>query len=117
HIADTVMVMYLGKSVEYGPKDAVFNRPAHPYTRALLASTPRLDPKARRERSVLKGELPSPLAPPPGCVFNTRCAHATERCLGERPLPRLLDERMVACHHAEQFLTDSKPSAIARPLT
>src|ERR1700687_1626277 len=64
HIADAVMVMYLGKSVEYGPKRAIFDRPAHPYTRALLRSTPVLDPKARRERVALSGELPSPLNPP-----------------------------------------------------
>jgi len=100
HIAHDVLVMYLGHAVEQGPKARIFARPLHPYTQALLASTPGL----AAERIVLKGELPSPLAPPPGCVFNTRCAHATERCRTERPLPRLLDERMVACHHAEKFL-------------
>jgi dipeptide transport system ATP-binding protein len=100
HIAHDVLVMYLGHAVEQGPKARIFARPLHPYTQALLASTPGL----ASERIVLKGELPSPLAPPPGCVFNTRCVHATERCRTERPLPRLLDERMVACHHAEKFL-------------
>jgi dipeptide transport system ATP-binding protein len=100
HIAHDVLVMYLGHAVEQGPKARIFARPLHPYTQALLASTPGL----ASERIVLKGELPSPLAPPPGCVFNTRCGHATERCRAERPLPRLLDERMVACHYAEKFL-------------
>jgi dipeptide transport system ATP-binding protein len=111
HIAPEVLVMYLGHAVEQGPKARIFARPLHPYTQALLASTPGL----AAERIVLKGELPSPLAPPPGCVFNTRCAHATERCRSERPLPRLLDERRVACHHAEKFLpADVSPSASAR---
>jgi dipeptide transport system ATP-binding protein len=112
HIAHEVLVMYLGHAVEQGPKARIFARPLHPYTQALLASTPGL----AAERIVLKGELPSPLAPPSGCVFNTRCAHATERCRSERPFPRLLDERRVACHHAEKFLpADVSPSASARP--
>jgi dipeptide transport system ATP-binding protein len=118
HIAHDVLVMYLGHAVEQGPKARIFARPLHPYTQALLASTPGL----AAERIVLKGELPSPLAPPPGCVFNTRCAHATDRCRTERPLPRLLDERMVACHHAEKFLegaaevrADHSLSAPSRP--
>jgi dipeptide transport system ATP-binding protein len=120
HIAHDVLVMYLGHAVEQGPKARIFARPLHPYTQALLASTPGL----AAQRIVLKGELPSPLAPPPGCVFNTRCAHATERCRSERPLPRLLDERTVACHHAEKFLdgaaegrVDHSPPASARPQT
>jgi len=101
HIAHDLLVMYLGHAVEQGTKARIFARPLHPYTQALLASTPGLQ---GGERIVLRGELPSPLAPPPGCVFNTRCAHATERCRIERPLPRPLDGRQVACHHAEQFL-------------
>ena len=103
HIADTVMVMYLGKSVEYGPKQAVFGRPAHPYTRALLASTPTLDPKARRERSVLQGELPSPLNPPAGCAFHTRCPHAIERCRSETPVLEPLGTVQVACLRATEL--------------
>ncbi|MES2533967.1 MAG: peptide ABC transporter ATP-binding protein [Pseudomonadota bacterium] len=108
HIAHDVLVMYLGHAVEQGPKARLFERPLHPYTQALLASTPGLG----RPRIVLQGELPSPLNPPPGCVFNTRCAHATERCRSERPLLRALDERLVACHHAERFL-DGAASAVA----
>jgi len=103
HIGDTVMVMYLGKAVEYGPKAAIFERPAHPYTRALLASTPTLDARARRERIALKGELPSPLAPPSGCAFHTRCPHAIDRCRAEVPALLPLGEVRVACHRAAEL--------------
>ncbi len=101
HIADEVMVMYLGRVAEHGPKEEVFARPRHPYTRALLASTPFVDPERRRRREIVKGEPPSPLNPPLGCAFHTRCPHATERCAIERPEPRPLGETLVACHHAE----------------
>ena len=73
HVADEVMVMYLGRCVEQGSRDAVFNTPLHPYTQALLSATPTVDPALRRERVILKGELPSPLARPSGCAFRTRC--------------------------------------------
>jgi dipeptide transport system ATP-binding protein len=102
HIAEEVMVMYLGRPVEQGPADAIFSRPAHPYTQALLASTPAVDPANRRARIALSGELPSPLDPPPGCAFNKRCRHAKERCPGERPELRALAGRDVACHFAEE---------------
>ena len=101
HIADQVMVMYLGRPVEQGPAKAILAAARHPYTRALLASTPQVDPGKRTRRVPLTGELPSPLDPPPGCAFNTRCPHATERCTAERPEMRRIDDRMVACHHAE----------------
>jgi dipeptide transport system ATP-binding protein len=104
HIAHDVMVMYLGLVMEQGPKAGLFARPLHPYTRALLAATPLIDAGARMERIVLKGELPSPLNPPTGCVFSTRCPHAVARCSAERPALRTLDERQVSCHLAEQFL-------------
>ncbi len=104
HIAGTVMVMYLGKSVEYGPKAAVFERPAHPYTKALLASTPTLDARARRERITLRGELPSPLNPPSGCAFHTRCPYAIERCRTEVPALLPLGDVRVACHRAAELL-------------
>ncbi len=100
HIAHDVLVMYLGHAVEQGPKARIFERPLHPYTQALLASTPGLS----SQRIVLKGELPSPLSPPPGCVFSTRCPHVTQRCRDERPVLRELDQRRVACHYAERFL-------------
>ncbi len=101
HIADGVMVMYLGRVVEEGPAAALFARPRHPYTMALLASTPAVDPALRRAHIPLPGEPPSPLDPPPGCAFHTRCPHATDLCRRERPALRALGEGRVACHHAE----------------
>ena len=101
HIADEVLVMYLGKAVEHGPRDAIFSAPQHPYTRALLSATPVADPGARRERIVLKGEPPSPFDPPPGCPFAPRCARAMARCASEPPplLPK--HGRDVACWAVE----------------
>jgi dipeptide transport system ATP-binding protein len=113
HIAHDVLVMYLGHAVEQGPKARIFARPLHPYTQALLASTPGLS----SQRIVLKGELPSPLNPPTGCVFSTRCPHVTQRCRDERPLLRALDERLVACHYAEKFLDGSPPVRADAPLS
>jgi dipeptide transport system ATP-binding protein len=105
HIAHDVLVMYLGHAVEQGEKTAIFANPLHPYTQALLASTPGLAGSGVvRQRIVLKGELPSPLNPPAGCVFSTRCPHVTDRCKQERPLLREVGSRQVACHYAEQFL-------------
>jgi dipeptide transport system ATP-binding protein len=106
HIAHDVLVMYLGHAVEQGPKERIYARPLHPYTQALLSSTPGIT-GVRRKRIVLKGELPSPLNPPQGCVFSTRCPYVTERCKVERPQPRLLDGRYVACHYAENFLKET----------
>jgi dipeptide transport system ATP-binding protein len=103
HIAHEVMVMYLGHALEQGPKEPIFARPLHPYTQALLASTPGLAAE-RPRRIILKGELPSPLNPPKGCVFSTRCPYVTDRCRAERPRLRHLAGRNVACHYAERFL-------------
>ena len=103
HIAHDVLVMYLGLAMEQGPKESIFSRPLHPYTRALLGSTPGIVPVAGQKRIVLQGELPSPLNPPVGCVFSTRCPHATERCRAERPVLRPLDDRLVACHLVEEL--------------
>lgn len=102
HIADEVMVMYLGRPVEHGPNQVIFQRPRHPYTKVLLASTPAVDPRHRSQRASVKGELPSPLDPPPGCAFHRRCAYATAICSVDRPELRPVDGRMVACHHAEK---------------
>jgi dipeptide transport system ATP-binding protein len=99
HIAHEVLVMYLGHVMEQGPKEAIFSRPSHPYTQALLASTPGVGAR-NVQRIVLKGELPSPLNPPSGCVFSSRCPYAVERCRAERPLPRMVDGRIAACHFA-----------------
>ncbi|MEI6896797.1 MAG: peptide ABC transporter ATP-binding protein [Psychromonas sp.] len=85
HIADDVMVMYLGKTVEYASCDELFKNPKHPYTQALLSSTPRLDPAQRREKIKLDGELPSPLNPPTGCAFHTRCRYVKEKCVNQQP--------------------------------
>jgi dipeptide transport system ATP-binding protein len=104
HIAHDVLVMYLGHTVEQGEKNAIFSRPLHPYTQALLASTPGLAGSGpAQHRTVLKGELPSPLNPPPGCVFSTRCPHAVEHCRIERPVLRELRGRQVACFEAERL--------------
>jgi dipeptide transport system ATP-binding protein len=106
HIAHDVLVMYLGHAVEHGPKGKIYARPLHPYTQALLSSTPGIT-GVKRKRIVLKGELPSPLNPPKGCVFSTRCPYVTERCKVERPQLRELDGRQVACHYAENFLKEA----------
>ena len=102
HIADDVMIMYLGLAVEHGPKERTFARPLHPYAQALLDVTPGLGRK--RQGIVPKGEVPSPLDPPKGCVFSTRCPHVTDLCRSQRPPLRPLDGRLVACHYAERFL-------------
>ncbi len=103
HIADELMVMYLGRPAEQGDKTVIFERPRHPYTRALLASTPSVDPKARSRRMVVRGELPSPINPPGGCAFHRRCPHATPDCASKRPELRWVDGRWVACHYAESI--------------
>jgi dipeptide transport system ATP-binding protein len=105
HIAHDVMVMYLGHAVEQGDKKTLFAQPLHPYTQALLASTPGIMGHGpARKRIVLKGDLPSPLNPPSGCVFSTRCASVTPRCQAERPVLREIAGRQIACHEAEQFI-------------
>ncbi|MDE9551620.1 dipeptide ABC transporter ATP-binding subunit DppF [Xenorhabdus bovienii] len=102
HIADEVMVMYLGRCVEKGSKDQIFNNPRHPYTQALLSATPRLNPALRRERIKLTGELPSPMSPPPGCAFAARCRRAFGHCMQFQPKLRKYDEQLVACFAIEQ---------------
>jgi dipeptide transport system ATP-binding protein len=105
HIAHDVLVMYLGHAVEQGDKKSIFAQPLHPYTQALLASTPGIvGTGATKKRMVLTGELPSPLNPPSGCVFSTRCPHVSAECQQERPALRTLAGRHVACHMAEQFV-------------
>jgi dipeptide transport system ATP-binding protein len=104
HIANDVLVMYLGRVAEQGPKELIFARPLHPYTQALLAATPKVDPKARGTRVPLSGELPSPLDPPAACAFHTRCPHATPECSSVRPELRPVAGRLVACHYAEKFV-------------
>ncbi|MGF1620530.1 MAG: peptide ABC transporter ATP-binding protein [Rhodomicrobiaceae bacterium] len=102
HIADDVMVMYLGHPVEQGASKTIFAKPQHPYTRALLSATPVADPTRRKERIVLRGELPSPLDPPPGCTFHPRCPLAFEPCDRLEPQLRLIEGRHVACFACER---------------
>ncbi|MET9954032.1 ABC transporter ATP-binding protein [Streptomyces sp. NPDC006339] len=105
-VCDRVAVMYLGRIVEIGPKDRVYEEPAHPYTRALLSAVPLPDPAAERarERITLLGDPPSPAAPPPGCTFHPRCPKAREICRTEAPPLRIArpgEAREVACHFPE----------------
>ncbi|MBK5255056.1 MAG: ATP-binding cassette domain-containing protein [Vicinamibacteria bacterium] len=103
HMSDRVAVMYLGRMVEIAECDDLFDHPGHPYTKALLSAIPPSDPDAARDRVVLEGDLPSPLNPPSGCRFRTRCPMATELCALEEPLLRVLGSgpaHRVACHHA-----------------
>ncbi|MDH3664293.1 MAG: dipeptide ABC transporter ATP-binding protein [Alphaproteobacteria bacterium] len=104
HIADEVIVMYLGRPVEQGPRDLLFTRPLHPYTRALQASSPSTDPKRRSQRLAIKGELPSPLDPPTGCAFHPRCPFANERCSHELPALQPFENsaQLHACHAVEE---------------
>lgn len=97
HIADQVMVIYLGHAVEMGDRHAIYASPQHPYTRALLAATPVADPDAKKERIVLAGELPSPFNPPTGCPFHPRCPVAVERCRSEAPGLETKHGRAVSC--------------------
>jgi peptide/nickel transport system ATP-binding protein len=91
--------MYLGKIVEFGPKLRIFAAPRHPYTEALLSAVPVPEPGAARTRIILKGDIPSPIDPPAGCRFHTRCPHAFDRCRTEEPQLRPLDEgHFAACH-------------------
>lgn len=100
HVANDVMVMYLGRVVETGPKAVLFAKPMHPYTQALLSATPSIDPLHRQMKIKIMGELPSPMNPPSGCAFHKRCPYATPHCSVEEPELRLLEGRQVACHHA-----------------
>jgi peptide/nickel transport system ATP-binding protein len=99
HISDRIAVMYLGQVVELSTSEAIFSGAQHPYTRALLASAPSLDPEFRRERIILKGGVPDPADPPPGCSFHPRCPEAMEICSQVEPsLIEVGDGHMVACH-------------------
>ena len=106
HVAHRVAVMYLGRIVETGPKDAVFSRPRHPYTRALMAAIPRPDPHRPRPETVASGDVPSPLAIPSGCRFHTRCPFVIDRCRTEDPAlaPDPAEARhAAACHRSDEL--------------
>ncbi|MDD7222168.1 MAG: ABC transporter ATP-binding protein [Oscillospiraceae bacterium] len=99
HISDTVGVMYLGNLVEYGATEDIFKHPLHPYTEALFSAIPIPDPKAKMNRIVLEGSIPSPANPPSGCKFHTRCAHCTQRCKEETPRQIEVEPgHYVVCH-------------------
>ena len=100
-LSDEVAVMYLGRVVEEGPVDALYGTPNHPYTQALLSASPAMDPRKRRRRIVLEGDIPSPLDPPSGCRFRTRCRHAMEICATAEPAPNEVHGLTVRC-----YLTD-----------
>ncbi|MEK7828837.1 MAG: dipeptide ABC transporter ATP-binding protein [Deltaproteobacteria bacterium] len=99
YLSDRVAVMYLGKIMEIATSKEIYSHPVHPYTEALLSAVPIPDPNKKKKRIILKGEIPSPINPPSGCVFHTRCIYAQERCRIEAPLliPRR-DSRLAACH-------------------
>ena len=108
HLSDRVLVMYLGRVVEVAPCDSLYATPRHPYTRALLAAVPSPDPGAPAgPMPLLAGEPPSPLAPPSGCAFRTRCPHAIERCAAERPALRPVGASLVSCHRADDLMPGS----------
>jgi dipeptide transport system ATP-binding protein len=97
HIADEIMVMYLGKVVEQGTAAEIFDAPKHPYTAALISATPNADPNKMKDRIILTGELPSPLNPPSGCAFNPRCPNVTDQCQSETPDLNLFSGAGYAC--------------------
>ena len=99
HISHRIAVMYLGKIVEYADKKTLFTNPLHPYTEALLSAVPVPNPKLKREKRLLQGDVPSPINPPPGCAFHTRCPYAFDRCKVDAPaLVELSPGHGVSCH-------------------
>jgi oligopeptide/dipeptide ABC transporter ATP-binding protein len=111
HIGHRIAVMYLGRIVELAPRDRIFAQPQHPYTEALMAAAPIADPKARSARLVIEGDVPSPMNPPPGCHFHTRCPYAEARCkVDDPPLQEIAPGHVVACH----FRT---PAQLASPVS
>ncbi|AYD63219.1 dipeptide ABC transporter ATP-binding protein [Achromobacter sp. B7] len=101
HVADRVGVMYLGRMVEVAPRDELFARPRHPYTRMLLEAIPDIN-GAGKPRTAVAGEVPNPLNPPSGCTFHPRCPHANDRCRAEAPVAMLTGASVVACHAVEE---------------
>jgi oligopeptide/dipeptide ABC transporter ATP-binding protein len=114
-IAQRVAVMYLGKIVEQGPTEALLREPRHPYTVALLSAVPEPDPARQRDRVVLRGDLPSPSSPPPGCPFHPRCFHPlrSERCRAEVPPLRPVGATVAACHYAESTPSPELAAAVS----
>ena len=109
HISDRVMVMYLGRMVEFGETDELFANPLHPYTKALLSAVPQPDPDVKIDRVVLEGEVPNPAAPPSGCHFHPRCRYCSERCTREVPPLVEVNGRMVACWNIDACACPDNP--------
>ena len=114
-ISHRVLVMYLGRLVEVSDNESLFSRPRHPYTRALIDAVPVPDPAAPQGRASLHGEVPSPLAPPSGCVFHPRCSYTTHICARERPEVRDVGGTQVACHRAEEIATALRAESASEP--
>ncbi|GAB4522359.1 MAG: ATP-binding cassette domain-containing protein [Roseibium sp.] len=118
HMSDRVAVMYLGEVVELAETDLLYDRPLHPYTQALMRAIPIPSPHSRAMHSDLKGDVPSPLAPPRGCRFHTRCPHATEICSAEQPvLSDAGPDRQVACHHWKSIAANAQSRTSEPPRT
>jgi len=116
HVSDRVAVMYLGQIVESAPTDALYERPTHPYTQALLSAIPVRDPRLKQSRPIIGGDVPSPSKPPPGCRFNTRCPHARARCRSEMPaLAPFGSDHLVACHFAGEIADLTAAAVTAAP--
>ncbi|WP_422121774.1 ABC transporter ATP-binding protein [Planococcus sp. X10-3] len=112
HISDRIIVMYLGKIVEIADKKSLFENPKHPYTNALLSAIPVPDPDKKKDRIVLKGDVPSPIDPPTGCRFHTRCPFATDKCVTDVPELRttdnMIEDHQAACHYIEEIAAGTK---------
>jgi len=105
YLSDRIAVMYLGKIVEIGSSEELYRNPVHPYTQALFSAIPVPDPTVKKQRMILKGDVPSPMSPPPGCRFQTRCPYMTEKCRSqEPPLVEVKPGHHTACHYSEKFL-------------
>lgn len=113
HISDRVAVMYLGEIVETENAERIYAAPKHPYTQALLSAIPNPDPTASRDRVILSGDVPSPITPPTGCRFHTRCAHASSVCINQKPSrEHITDGASVACHHWKQIQSESVDTGV-----
>ncbi|MDU7154126.1 MAG: ATP-binding cassette domain-containing protein [Enterobacter sp.] len=116
HMSDRVAVMYLGQIVELASVDEIFDAPLHPYTQALIASAPQMQPGAERDAPLLQGDLPNPASPPSGCRFHTRCPYVTDECRQVEPINQVLDGgRQVACHRWQEINRDRSVIQIAPP--
>ena len=104
YISDRVCVMFLGRICEIGTTEEIYAHPKHPYTKFLLNATPQIGKKAMGKDKLLTGEIPSPINPPSGCRFRTRCPYATEKCVQEMPVLTGNDDHQVACHHPQEFI-------------